>query len=71
MQPNSNDIKRLAAPTAVVAATTTWGTYALIFAVAGLISMAVWYFGGDRFTSTPTLGETNGKTPAATSVPAK
>jgi hypothetical protein len=71
MQPNNNDIKRLASPAAVVAATTAWGTYALILAVAGVIFLAVWYFGGDRFTSTPTMGGANGKAPAETPVPAK
>jgi hypothetical protein len=69
MQRDANDAKRLSAP--ATAATTSWGTYTLIFAATGLIFIAVWYFGGDRFITTPTMGGTNGNAPAATPVPAK
>lgn len=69
MQPNKNDLKRLATPAA--AAHASWGTYSLIFAATGLIFIAVWYFGGNRFTTTPTFGGTNGNAPTATSVPAE
>ena len=67
MQPNKNVLERLNSP----AATTTRRTYAYIFAATGLIFLAVWYFGGDRFITTPTIGGTNGNVPAATPVPAK
>jgi hypothetical protein len=69
MDTNKNDVKRLVAP--VTAAMANWTMISLLLGTAALIFFAVWYFGGDRFTSTPTMGGTNDKAPATTSVPAK
>ena len=69
MQPNKNGVKLLAAP--ATAAMGNWSMISLLLGAAALIFIAVWYFGGNRFTTTPTFGGTNGNAPTATSVPAK
>jgi zona occludens toxin (predicted ATPase) len=69
MQRDTNDAKRLSAP--ATAAMANWSKISLLLGAAALIFVAVWYFGGDRFTSTPTMGGTNGTAPASTPIPGK
>lgn len=69
MQTNEHDVKRLTAP--VTPANSGLSSLTVILGVAALLLIAFWFFSGNQFTSTPTMGGTNGTAPASTPIPAK
>ena len=69
MRINEPDVKRPAVP--VTPANTGLSILTLILGVTALLLIAFWFFSGDQFTSTPTMGGTNGTAPASTPIPAK